>query len=63
VTGDGFAEDNAVLAAPTAETNAPIADQATLPRRRMPTMPTIVAISRAGEPSSDGGAGRATVTH
>jgi hypothetical protein len=26
----------------------------------MPTMPTMVAISRAGEPSSGGGAGRAT---
>jgi hypothetical protein len=46
---------------PTAETNAPIADHARLPSSRMPTIPTMVAISRAGEPSSDGGAGRATV--
>jgi hypothetical protein len=27
----------------------------------MPTMPTMVAINRAGEPSSDGGAGRAII--
>ena len=32
----------------------PTADQARLPSSRMPTMPTIAAISRAGEPSSAG---------
>jgi hypothetical protein len=55
------AEDSAELAAVTAEASAPTADQARLPSSKMPTMPTMVAIRRAGEPSSDGGAGRATL--
>ena len=62
VGGPALADDSAEPAAPAAETSAPTADQARLPSSRMPTMPTIVAISRAGEPSSDGGAGRATLT-
>jgi hypothetical protein len=63
VTSGGlFAVLRAELAAPTADANAPTADHARLPNSKMPTMPTMVAISRAGEPSSDGGAGRATGT-
>lgn len=60
--GGGLAaEDSAELAAPTADASAPTADQARLPSSKMPTMPTMVAISRAGEPSSDGGPGRPTL--
>jgi hypothetical protein len=44
---------------PRALNSAPTADQARLPSSKMPTMPTIVAISRAGEPSS-GRVGRST---
>jgi hypothetical protein len=47
------------VASPSAPNNAPTADQARLPSSRMPTMPTIAAIKRAGEPSS-GRAGRST---
>jgi hypothetical protein len=48
-------------ASATAEASAPMADQARLPSKTIPTIPTMVAMIRAGEPSSDGGAGRATV--
>lgn len=48
-------------AEPTAENSAPTADHARLASSKMATMPTIIAIGRAAEPSSDGGAGRATV--
>ena len=62
VTGGGLTDLRAEVAAPTADASAPTADHARLPNSKMPTMPTMVAISRAGEPSSDGGAGRATAT-
>jgi hypothetical protein len=45
---------SAAVASPTAENIAPIADQNKLPNSRMPTMPTIVAMMRPGEPSSGG---------
>src|SRR5438477_10854140 len=61
VDGGGFVAESADAAAPRAASSAPTADQARLPSSRMPTMPTMVAISRPGEPSSDGGAGRATI--
>jgi len=47
------------VASPSAENSAPTADQARLPSSKMPTMPTMMAISRAGEPSS-GRADRST---
>jgi hypothetical protein len=50
---------NEEVASPRAENSAPTADQARLPSSRMPTMPTMMAISRAGEPSS-GRADRST---
>src|ERR1051326_1645779 len=59
--GGAAADESAEPAEPTADSSAPTADQARLPSSKMPTMPTMVAISRAGEPSSDGGAGRATL--
>ena len=62
VGGDDRAEVSAAPAEPTADASAPTADHARLPSSRMPTMPTIVAIRRVGEPSSCGGAGRATAS-
>ena len=57
--GVGRLVDNDDVASPNAANNAPTADQAKLPSSRMPTMPTMMAISRAGEPSS-GRADRST---
>jgi hypothetical protein len=51
--------DNVEVTAPTALNSAPTADQARLPSSRMPTIPTMMTISRAGEPSS-GRADRST---
>jgi hypothetical protein len=59
--GAGRPVDNDEVASPSAENIAPTADQARLPSSRMPTMPTMMAISRAGEPSS-GRADRSTCT-
>ena len=55
----GLPGDNDEVASPSAENSAPTADQARLPSSKMPTMPTMMAISRAGEPSS-GRADRST---
>jgi hypothetical protein len=57
--GVGRAVETLDVASPRAENSAPTADQARLPSSRMPTMPTMMAISRAGEPSS-GRADRST---
>jgi hypothetical protein len=57
--GVGLLVESDEVASPRAENSAPTADQARLPSSKMPTMPTIMAISRAGEPSS-GRADRST---
>ena len=59
LVGVGRPGEIRAVASPRAEKSAPTADQARLPSSRMPTMPTMVAISRAGLPSS-GRAGRST---
>lgn len=59
--GTALDDVNADDAKPIAPNSAPTADHARLASSKMATMPTIMAIGRAGEPSSDGGAGRATV--
>jgi hypothetical protein len=50
--GVGRASEIVDVTLPSALNRAPTADQARLPRSKMPTMPTMVAISRVGEPSS-----------
>jgi hypothetical protein len=57
--GVGLPVESDEVASPRAENSAPTADQARLPSSKMPTMPTMMAISRAGEPSS-GRADRST---
>ena len=57
--GVGLPVESDEVASPRAENSAPTADQARLPSSNIPTMPTMMAISRAGEPSS-GRAGRST---
>src|SRR5690348_5556685 len=54
--------DRLDAAAPSAANRAPTADQARLPSSTMPTMPTIMATSRARDESS-GGAPRAMRDH
>lgn len=57
--GVGRLVENVAVAWPSAANIAPTADQARLPSSKMPTIPTMMAISRAGEASS-GRADRST---